>query len=79
MLQRRYVQEWVALVARLGPTTPIAEIEVRVHAIFGLLNSTPHNARLVDVDDARGVLAEMAITGMLGARTAVDTASLDTT
>jgi len=50
-----------------------------VHAIFGLLNSTPHNARLVDVDDARGVLAEMAITGMLGARTALDTASLDTT
>ena len=79
MLQRRYVQEWVALVARLSPTTPTAEIEVRVHAIFGLLNSTPHNARLVDVDDARGVLAEMAITGMLGARTAVDTASLDTT
>ena len=73
MLQRRYVQEWVALVAQLAPATPIAEIEVRVHATFGLLNSTPHNARLADVADARGVLAEMAIVGMLSARTTIDT------
>lgn len=65
MLQRRYVQAWVALVAELSPTTPTAELEVRVHAIFGLLNSTPHNARLADVGDARGMLAEMAISGLL--------------
>lgn len=75
MLQRRYVQAWVGLVAHLSPTTPLAEIEARVHAIFGLLNSTPHNARLDDVDDARGMLAEMAIGGVLGARTTVDTGS----
>lgn len=67
MLQRRYVQAWVELIARLSPTTPVAELEVRVHAIFGLLNSTPHNAKLADVDDARGILAEMAIAGVLGA------------
>ena len=73
MLQRRYVQEWVTLVAQLAPATPTAEIHVRVHATFGLLNSTPHNARLADIADARGVLAEMAIVGMLSARNAVDT------
>ena len=41
-LQRQYVEVWVEVVRALYP--PLAEDEARmtVHAVFGLLNSTPH-------------------------------------
>ncbi|WP_406861055.1 TetR/AcrR family transcriptional regulator [Streptomyces sp. HUAS MG47] len=41
-LQRRYVELWVAVVGELYPAAGEAEVRAAVHAVFGLLNSTPH-------------------------------------
>ncbi|MFG2332136.1 TetR/AcrR family transcriptional regulator [Streptomyces sp. NPDC048604] len=41
-LQRRYVELWVAVVRELYPAAGEAEVRAAVHAVFGLLNSTPH-------------------------------------
>ncbi|MFV0129787.1 TetR/AcrR family transcriptional regulator [Streptomyces sp. HMX112] len=41
-LQRQYVELWVSVVRELYPARPEAEARATVHAVFGLLNSTPH-------------------------------------
>lgn len=40
-LQRQYVELWVETVRELHPEVGEAEVRVSVHAVFGLLNSTP--------------------------------------
>ncbi|MCX5140390.1 MULTISPECIES: TetR/AcrR family transcriptional regulator [unclassified Streptomyces] len=44
-LQREYVEVWVAVVRELYPDLPEHEARATVHAVFGLLNSTPHLGR----------------------------------
>ena len=44
-LQRRYVELWVDVLAGLHPDTDPAELRMRAHATFGLINSTPHSVR----------------------------------
>ncbi|MFJ8859641.1 TetR/AcrR family transcriptional regulator [Streptomyces sp. NPDC102451] len=44
-LQRQYVEVWVEAVRALYPSLPESEARVTVHAVFGLLNSTPHLTR----------------------------------
>ncbi|MFJ5225853.1 TetR/AcrR family transcriptional regulator [Streptomyces sp. NPDC088400] len=41
-LQRQYVELWVSVVRELHPAVPEAQARGAVHAVFGLLNSTPH-------------------------------------
>ncbi|MEU3599407.1 TetR/AcrR family transcriptional regulator [Streptomyces sp. NPDC006798] len=41
-LQRQYAELWVTAVRELHPEVPEAEARAAVHAVFGLLNSTPH-------------------------------------
>ncbi|MER6994862.1 TetR/AcrR family transcriptional regulator [Streptomyces sp. NPDC000410] len=41
-LQRQYVELWVDVVRRLHPDVPEGQARAAVHAVFGLLNSTPH-------------------------------------
>ncbi|MEV6009351.1 TetR/AcrR family transcriptional regulator [Streptomyces sp. NPDC051976] len=41
-LQRQYVEEWVAVVHQVYPDATELEVRAAVHAVFGLLNSTPH-------------------------------------
>ncbi|MFC9425445.1 TetR/AcrR family transcriptional regulator [Streptomyces sp. NPDC056987] len=41
-LQRQYVELWVTVVRELYPHVPEAQARGAVHAVFGLLNSTPH-------------------------------------
>jgi len=64
LLQRRYVENWVDVLSRLRPDRAEAELRVRAHAAFGLLNSTPHSARIPGRRPAegtvRGILEEMA-------------------
>lgn len=43
-LQRLYVEEWVTVASELSPLASPARLRAAVHAIFGLLNSTPHSA-----------------------------------
>lgn len=45
-LQREYVESWVGVLAGLWPDRAESELRVRAHAAFGLLNSTPHSARI---------------------------------
>lgn len=41
-LQRQYVELWVEVVGKEHPGAPEEEVRAAVHAVFGLLNSTPH-------------------------------------
>ena len=41
-LQRQYVEQWVGVVRQVHPVAPEPETRAAVHAVFGLLNSTPH-------------------------------------
>jgi len=60
-LQRRYVEEWVAVLARLHPQAPTAACRARAHAVFGLMNSTPHSAGRLARPAMAGLLADMAV------------------
>jgi AcrR family transcriptional regulator len=59
-LQRRYVEVWVAVLARLHPGSDAEACRARAHAVFGLINSTPHSAGRLDRDATAALLAGMA-------------------
>jgi AcrR family transcriptional regulator len=59
-LQRLYVEEWVTVVSELSPRAPAARLRTAVHAVFGLLNSTPHSAGEQPPDSSAGLLRAMA-------------------
>ncbi len=59
-LQRRYVEEWVTVLARLHPEADAATCRARAHAVFGLINSTPHSAGRLPRAAMAALLAEMA-------------------
>ena len=59
-LQRRYVEVWVTVLARLHPGADAATCRARAHATFGLINSTPHSAGRVPRAAMPTLLAEMA-------------------
>ena len=67
-LQREYVELWIRVLAHLHPDHADAELRVRAHACFGLINSTPHSmrsARQAPSDRAvRPVLESMAIAAL---------------
>ncbi|WP_310724773.1 TetR/AcrR family transcriptional regulator [Streptomyces sp. N2A] len=44
-LQRQYVELWVEVVRRVHPGPSESQARAAVHAVFGLLNSTPHLGR----------------------------------
>jgi len=59
-LQRRYVEVWVAVLARVHPAAEAAACRARAHAVFGLINSTPHSAGQLDRTAMARLLTEMA-------------------
>jgi AcrR family transcriptional regulator len=59
-LQRRYVEVWVAVLARLHPQADAAACRARAHAVFGLINSTPHSAGRLPRAAMAALLAGMA-------------------
>ncbi|MEO7016127.1 MAG: TetR/AcrR family transcriptional regulator [Leifsonia sp.] len=67
-LQRRYIELWMEVLAELHPSLSTVERRMRVQATFGLINSTPHSARVggtsVDASAARPVLERMAWAGL---------------
>lgn len=54
-LQRLYAEEWVTVLAELHPHCPPPRLRAAAHAVFGLLNSTPHSAGELD----RAAMAEL--------------------
>lgn len=71
-LQRQYVELWVEAVRRVYPQPAEANARAAVHAVFGLLNSTPHLVRpgsLPGRAAAAGLLHRMARGAFEGAAT----------
>ncbi|TDQ52424.1 SACE_7040 family transcriptional regulator [Actinorugispora endophytica] len=64
-LQRGYVEQWVAVLARLRPDTPEPALRAALHAVFGLLNSTPHSAGELGREEMAGLLFTMARAALL--------------
>jgi AcrR family transcriptional regulator len=59
-LQRLYVEEWVTVLSELSPHAAQAGLRAAVHAIFGLLNSTPHSASELPTEAVAELLHAMA-------------------
>ena len=59
-LQRRYVDLWAGRMREADPGLGPAEARARAHACFGLINSTPHSARLPE-PEMREMLKNMAV------------------
>ena len=57
--QRRYVEIWVKQLRALHPDLTVKEGRTSVHAVFGLLNSTPHSVFLPP-SEMRALLSTMA-------------------
>ncbi len=62
-LQRGYVEVWVDVLVRLRPAWDRRTARAAAHATFGLLNSTPHSARLSQAAMA-GLLEELALAAL---------------
>lgn len=63
-LQRRYVELWVDVLESLDPTTERSVLRTRAHAVFGLLNSTPHSDHSLDRQSLRSELERMALAAL---------------
>lgn len=63
-LQRRYVELWVDVLAGLNPDADRAVLRTRAHAVFGLLNSTPHSDLALDRATLRVELGRMALAAL---------------
>ncbi|MEU4314977.1 TetR/AcrR family transcriptional regulator [Nocardia sp. NPDC024068] len=63
--QRRYVEVWVGVLCELTPGLDEDTARVQAHAVFGLLNSTPHSAGPVR-GGTRPVLRAMALAALTG-------------
>ncbi|BBE22295.1 putative transcriptional regulator, TetR family protein [Arthrobacter sp. MN05-02] len=63
-LQRNYVQVWVDELGGFLPEADRSLLRRKVHAVFGLINSTPHTAHGTrstrDLGDLRDLLQDMA-------------------
>ena len=59
-LQRRYVEVWVDVLTRLRPEEGTYASRARAHAVFGLVNSTPHSAGRLPRPVTAALLAAMA-------------------
>jgi len=68
-LQRSYVEVWVDVLAKVHPGIDAAELRMRAHATFGLINSTPHSVRShgrrMAAGVARPLLERMALAALM--------------
>ncbi|MBF6330473.1 TetR/AcrR family transcriptional regulator [Nocardia transvalensis] len=62
--QRQYVEVWVSVLRDLHPGLAEPAARVQAHAIFGLLNSTPHSASAALASRARPILRRMALSAL---------------
>ena len=58
--QRASVELWVEVLVRVEPSLDLDEARTRIHAVFGLLNSTPHSVPAHATGHARPILVTMA-------------------
>jgi AcrR family transcriptional regulator len=67
-LQRAYAEEWIQNLRRIHPGTPQARARAAIHAVFGLLNSTPHSASELDRSAMAELLHGMAAQALAGSQ-----------
>jgi AcrR family transcriptional regulator len=60
--QRLYVEVWVGVLRELEPGLAEADARLMAHAVFGLLNSTPHSLKPADGRAARSRAVMRAMT-----------------
>jgi AcrR family transcriptional regulator len=60
--QRQYVEEWVGVLRELEPGLAETDARLMAHAVFGLLNSTPHSLKPADGRAARSRAVMRAMT-----------------
>jgi len=77
-LQRRYVDLWVAAIRDAVPGVDEPHARSAAHAVFGLVNSTPHSAR-IDRDAMTALLRRMAMAALLSPQTLTSTDGRTTT
>lgn len=63
--QLAYIDLWVGALRTLRPELDVRPARAAVQAAFGLLNSTPHSAR-ISRNEMRALLTEMATAALLG-------------
>jgi AcrR family transcriptional regulator len=69
--QRQYVEVWVGVLRELKPTLAEADARLMAHAVFGLLNSTPHSLKPADGKAPRAVRSRVVMRAMTVAALAV--------
>jgi len=69
-LQRRYVEIWVDAIRAAQPEVDEPAARAAAHAVFGLINSTPHSRHL-DREQMAALLTGMALAAVGGAATPV--------
>jgi len=67
-LQRRYVEVWVAVIRDVCPGCDLPTARAAAHAVFGLINSTPHGA-VLDRESMALLLHRMATAAVAAAGT----------
>lgn len=63
-LQRQYVEVWVQVLCAVDPTRGEPEARAAAHAVFGLLNSTPHSATGLPTEEMAPLLRRMAVAAL---------------
>ncbi|MBI2692841.1 TetR/AcrR family transcriptional regulator [Mycobacterium nebraskense] len=62
--QRQYVEVWVGVLRELNPDLAEADARLTAHAVFGLLNSTPHSMKSADTSRSKSARAARSRTVM---------------
>lgn len=62
--QRQYVEIWVSVLREWEPGLAEADARLMAHAVFGLLNSTPHSMKRDDNGAARATRSRAAMRAM---------------
>src|ERR1700722_15698824 len=64
--QRQYVEVWVGVLRELEPALAEADARLMAHAVFGLLNSTPHSLKPADgrAGRSRSVMRGMRVAAL---------------
>jgi AcrR family transcriptional regulator len=62
--QRQYVEVWVGVLREIEPGLAEADARLMAHAVFGLLNSTPHSLKTGDGKAARAARSRAVMRAM---------------
>ena len=62
--QRQYVEVWVSALRRVEPALAETDARLMAHAVFGLLNSTPHSLKPDGAARSRAVMRAMTVAAL---------------